>query len=208
LYLSRTIEKQSILQTSLLKTCCQMCDTEGNQFVLLKHIVDHKREGTAIPKEDAFIWMRGRKTPRKTTKGWKLCIEWKDGTTSWEPLSTLKESNPVEVVEYATSHGLADEPAFSWWVHYTLKKRDAIISAVNKRYWKRTYKDGIRVPKTIQEAFAIDKDYGDHRWADSIQKEMNNVRVAFKILDEDSEVPPGYQLMTSTLMDSNSSPEW
>jgi hypothetical protein len=86
-----------------------MCDTEGNQFVLLKHIVDHRREGTAIPKEDAFIWIRGRKTPRKTTKGWKLCIEWKDGTTSWEPLSTLKEPNPVEVAEYATSHGLADE---------------------------------------------------------------------------------------------------
>jgi phosphoribosylformimino-5-aminoimidazole carboxamide ribonucleotide (ProFAR) isomerase len=29
---------------------------------------------------------------RKTTKGWPLCVEWKDGTTSWEHLADLKES--------------------------------------------------------------------------------------------------------------------
>lgn len=91
-----------------------MCDSEGNQYLLLKHIVDHRKEDTALSKEDSFVWVRGRKYPKKSTKGWKLCIEWKDGTTSWEPLSTLKESNPVEVAEYAIAHDLVDEPAFSW----------------------------------------------------------------------------------------------
>jgi hypothetical protein len=88
------------------------------------------------------------------------------------------------VAEYVTSHGLIEEPAFSWWVPNTLMKRNAIISAVNKRYWKRTHKYGIRVPKSIQEAYAIDEENGDHRWAESIQREMNNVRVAFKILED------------------------
>jgi hypothetical protein len=94
-----------------------------------------------------------------TTKGWKLCVEWKDGTTSWEPLSALKAWNPVEVAEYAIAHGLSDEPAV---IPYTLKKRDAIISAVNRRYAKRTHKYGIRVPKTVQEPFDIDRDNGDN----------------------------------------------
>jgi hypothetical protein len=107
------------------------CDEEGNQYLLMNHIVDHKKEENAVPKNDTFIWIRGRKYPRKTTKGWKLCVEWKDGTTSWVPLSTLKESNPVEIAEYAVTHELSDKPAFSWWVPYTLKQRVAIISAVN-----------------------------------------------------------------------------
>jgi hypothetical protein len=115
-----------------------MCDEGGNQHLLLNYIVDHKKEGNAVPKEDAFVWNHGRKYPKKTTKDWKLCVEWKDGITSWVPLSTLKESNPVEIAEYAVAHELSDEPAFSWWVPFTLKKRDTIISAVSKRYWKRT----------------------------------------------------------------------
>jgi hypothetical protein len=28
------------------------------------------------------------------TKGWKLCVKWKDSTTSWEQLADLKESYP------------------------------------------------------------------------------------------------------------------
>ena len=54
---------------------------------------------------------------RKTTKkGWSLCIEWKDGsTTSWEQLASLKESNPMEVADYAIAHGIDAKPAFAWW---------------------------------------------------------------------------------------------
>jgi hypothetical protein len=177
-----------------------MCDSEGNQYLLMSHITDHKKEDNAIGKKDAFLWVRGRKYPKKTTRGWKFCVEWKDGTTSWEPLSSLKESNPVELAEYAVAHDLSTEPAFSWWVPYTLKKRDAIISAVNKRYWKRTHKYGIRVPKSVEEAYEIDKENGDNRWAESIQKEMNDVYVAFHILDDDQAVPPGYQYMDCHLV--------
>jgi hypothetical protein len=85
-----------------------MCDEEGNQYLLLNHIVDHKKEENAVPKGDAFVWIRCRKYPKKTTKGWKLCVEWKDGTTSWVPLSTLTESNPMEIGEYAIAHELMD----------------------------------------------------------------------------------------------------
>ena len=172
-----------------------MCDDEGNQHLIMKHITDHRKGDDAISEEDAYVYDRGRKHIRKTTKGWDLCVEWKDGTTSWEPLSLLKESNPVQVAEYAKAHGIADEPAFRWWVPFTLKKRDAIISAVNQRYWKRTHKYGIRIPKSVREAYAIDKENGDDRWAQSIQKEMNDVRVAFHILDDDQPIPVGYQYM-------------
>jgi hypothetical protein len=82
----------------------------------------------------------------------------------------------------------------------TLARRDAIISAVNGRYWRQTHKYGIWVPKSIKEAFSIDEENGDHRWAESIQKEMNNVRVAFWILEEGEEVPPTYRFMKGHLV--------
>jgi hypothetical protein len=73
---------------------------------------------------------------KKTTKGWKPCVVWNDGTMTWEPLLLLKESNPIKVAKYAKAHDLVKEPAFSWWVPSTLKMCDAIITAVNKRYRK------------------------------------------------------------------------
>jgi hypothetical protein len=57
----------------------------------------------------------------------------------------LKESNPVEVAEYAAAKSLLDAPAFVCWAPHILNKRSRIISAVTKRYQKRTQKFGIEV---------------------------------------------------------------
>jgi hypothetical protein len=38
------------------------------------------------------------------TKGWYLKVRWKEGSTTWEMLRDLKESNPVEVAEYAVTN--------------------------------------------------------------------------------------------------------
>jgi hypothetical protein len=104
---------------------------------------------------------------RKTTVGWSLCVLWKNGETSWVSLADLKESNPLEVAEYAVSHGIDHEPAFSWWVPNILKKRERIISAVNKRYLKRTHKFGIEVPKSVKDAMRLDAENGNTLWMDA-----------------------------------------
>jgi hypothetical protein len=80
----------------------------------------------------------------------------------------------------------------------TIKKRNAIIST--KRYRQRTHKYGIRVPNSVHKVFEIDRENGDTIWADSIQKEMNNVRVAFHILDDAQSIPSGYQYMVGHLV--------
>ena len=71
---------------------------------------------------DQYFMMHGRKQQKCTTRGWQLCIKWKDKCTSWEQLSDLKESYPVEVSEYVVACNLQDEPAFSWWVPHVLRK--------------------------------------------------------------------------------------
>jgi Reverse transcriptase (RNA-dependent DNA polymerase) len=178
----------------LAENMLSQCDSEGRQYLLVKYIIDHVKEaGTAIEESDAFITVNGRKSRIKTTKGWKLCVEWTDGTTSWVPLATLKEQVPVEVAEYAVTKSIDKEPAFAWWVPWTLKKRESIISAVNNRHLKRTHKFGIELPQTVEEAHELDRRAGNTKWGDAITKEMTNVMIAFKLIGKGAPIPPGHQ---------------
>ena len=65
------------------------------------------------------------------------------------------------MAEYAKARGIDDEPAFAWWVDFTLKKRDHIIAAINKRYHKQNSKFGIKVSKTVGEAIRFDQENGN-----------------------------------------------
>jgi hypothetical protein len=111
-----------------------------------------------------YIKVGSNRQIRKTTKGCNLCGEWEYGTSSWERLADLKESNPVEVDEYAAIKNLHDKPTFAWWVPHVLKKRNRMISAVTKMYHKRTHKFGIQFPNTWDEAVKLDEDNGNTLW--------------------------------------------
>jgi hypothetical protein len=68
-------------------------------------------------------------------------------------------------------------------VPHVLKKRAQIIVKVKSKYWQRTHKFGIRIPKSIKESFRIDAENGNALWWDAIVLEMSNVRVAFEEYD-------------------------
>jgi hypothetical protein len=105
-------------------------DDDGRRLLLLGEILDHRHDNTAIKPDDKFITHGANRSLRRTTQGWYLQIQWRDGTTSWEALRNLKESNPVEVAEYAVANKLLEEAAFAWWVPHTLKRRDRIIATI------------------------------------------------------------------------------
>ena len=123
------------------------CDIEQNQYSLMDHIVDYRKDNNVFRKDNQNVTGNGKSYKQKTTRGWQLCIEWKDKSTAWERLSEMKESYPVEVAEYAEAVGISDEPLFSWWTGHLLKKRQRIVAAVNKRYHKLAQNLGSRCPK-------------------------------------------------------------
>jgi hypothetical protein len=92
----------------------------------------------------------------------------------------LKDSNPVESAEYAVANLIVNEPAFRWWVPLTLKKRNRVVTKVKSKYWRTTHKFGIRVPKSIDEAYRIDEENGNSYWADALKKEISKVSVAWE----------------------------
>ena len=113
-------------------------DSKANMYSIMKEISDHRMTDTAL-KHGVMIQTYSsdttRETPRKTTAGWELLVEWKDGgSSSWEKLKDLKASNPIEVAEYAVANRLVDEPIFKWWVSYMLQKRNRVISKVKSKY--------------------------------------------------------------------------
>ena len=159
-------------------------DSEGRQYMLLKEIVDHRKNASAIPISDGFITSKnGNRIPKPTTKGWEILVEWKDSSTDWIPLKDLKASNPVELAEYAFSNKLLEEPAFAWWAKDVLRRRNRIISKVKSRYWKTTHKFGFKLPHSVEEALKIDEETGTDYWRNAIEKEMSKVRVAFERWD-------------------------
>ena len=171
-------------------------DREGHHFAVMQEIIDHEVGDTVLSKDDSMYKDKhGRMQPKRTTKGWKLLVEWKDGSTTWARLTDLKESNPVEVAEYAVANKIASEPAFAWWVPWTIRKRDRIIKKAKSKYWVRTHKYGIELPKTVAQAYKIDDETGTDFWTKAIAKEMRNVMVAFEFNDDDR-IPPGCKEIT------------
>jgi hypothetical protein len=68
-----------------------------------------------------------------------------------------------------------------------------IIADVTKHYQKRTHKFGIEVPKSWDDCVRLDKENDNTIWQDAVSKEINNVRIEFKIPNGDESAPPTYQ---------------
>ena len=79
-----------------------MCDKNGNHILLFDAIVYHKKNDKAMTrKEQKFVDSIGKRQYKRSTKGWEVCVRWKNGSTTWENLSDLKECYPVQTAEYA-----------------------------------------------------------------------------------------------------------
>ena len=180
----------------IMENLYSQVDDDGNQYGILKGITNAKSDETAVLKANAWITMPNQLRRRRiTTKGWKIKVLWEDGSESWLPLAIVKESNPIELAEFAIAKGIEKEPAFAWWVPQVLKKRSHFIQKLRTRVSKSNLKFGLVVPKTVEEALSIDKANGDKFWHEAIKKELKNVIVAFHLLGEDETVPVGSKLI-------------
>ena len=105
----------------------------------------------------------------------------------------MKDAFPVETATYAKANQLEHEPAFAWWINHVIKKKERFIKKIKSKYWERTHKYGIRIPKSIKEAIEIDGENGNSLWQDSIQLEMENTRFAFEDYTGDVRKLVGYR---------------
>jgi hypothetical protein len=101
----------------LAENMLSQLDPYGYNTILLKEIIDYRRDDSAVPLEDKYLTTSsGQRRLRE------LLVAWEDGTESWVRLATLKDSFPVELAEFAKARGIDNEPAFAWWVSNTMRQ--------------------------------------------------------------------------------------
>lgn len=172
---------------SIAENIFAQCDNEGRMFTLLKEIIDHKFDDKSVRKEDAWICRNNRpKERKKTTGGCKLLVSWKDGTRDWVKLSDMKNSFLLETADYAVENRIDDWPCFAWWCPYFIRKRKRIVCGAKTKYWLRTHKHGIRLPKMVEEAHRIDEENGNKDWSKAMDREVTNMMCAYEFSDDDS----------------------
>ena len=90
---------------NLIAECLYLqIDDRGRRLQIMKEIIDHDKHDKALKDEDAFYPTKSGPRPKCTTRGWKLLVEWNDGTNSWVPLRDLVDSYPVELTDYAATN--------------------------------------------------------------------------------------------------------
>ncbi len=113
----------SFFANTIAENLWSQCDADGRQFNIIRGIIGHKTDGHAIPVSDGTYMVGGQERLKRPTAGWKINVEFSDGTTDWLPLRDVKESNPIDLAEYAVASKIDHKPAFKWWVPLVLRKR-------------------------------------------------------------------------------------
>ena len=105
------------------KNMLSKVESEFHHYKLLTEVTDHKRDDRNITNENGFIKSsNGNLHWKRKNRSCKILVEWKYGSFDWVPLKDLKQSNPVELAEYAVTNEISDETALSWWVKETLRR--------------------------------------------------------------------------------------
>lgn len=75
-----------------------ICDIEGSQYLVLPDSIGGKHRKDEIAVERLKCTRNTKdlmdKLGRQTAKGWKLCFEWKHGSTLWKCLADLRSQIP------------------------------------------------------------------------------------------------------------------
>ena len=83
-------------------------------------------------------------------------------------LKYIKEAYPVQIAEYAVAEKISVDPPFDLWVPHTLQKRNETIANVKSKYWLKTHKFGIKVPKNMKQVIEFDHENVNTFWWDVV----------------------------------------
>ena len=61
-----------------------------------------------------------------------------------------------------------------------MRKRNHVISKIQKKYWRTTHKFGLEVSHLVKRAYEIDAETGTDFWRKAISKEMLKVKVSYE----------------------------
>jgi len=156
--------------------------------------------------EDVERWtfdkiLKHRDSPTKGKKGIEVLVTWVGyEVPTWEPMEAIKKDDPVTLAKYAEEHDLLEKTAWKWAARYV--KRKTCFARMFRQMMKSKRKAqnvndqfGIRVPRTLREAYELDKLNGDTKWTDSIETEVRllyDTHECFRLVETGEKIPEEY----------------
>ena len=86
------------------------CDDSGNKYLMMDSIVEYQKSDKALSVYSQKMVHRGRGFMRRSTVGWHICVQWRDGSTPWQGHKDLKESHTVETTYYSVAQEVYHKP--------------------------------------------------------------------------------------------------
>ena len=137
--------------------------------------------------------------PRHQGSAYNVKVQWEDGSTTWEPIATLRSDDPVTLAEYARDHDLLDTPG--WKTLKRLVRNSKMFERALKQSKMRSerrapiYQFGVQVPRDKWEARKLDQQNGNTKWQDAEKKELAQLDhyKTFKSIGHRAPPPPDYQ---------------
>ena len=97
-------------------------NADGNVYLILDLLVDNHKNSKAVSLTDQQTSIQSRPVTCEFIVGWQICCKWKDSSTSWEKMSKLKKSHPVQTAEFAVAQVIDHESACNWLVKMCSRK--------------------------------------------------------------------------------------
>ncbi len=137
--------------------------------------------------------------PNYKGSSYNVQVLWEDGTKTWEPLSMMIAHDPATLAAYAKEHDLLSTPG--WKKLKRIARRAKVLKRMlnnskrAQRYGEITYKFGVRVPRSVKEAYRLDEENGNTYWADAMKRETGQLWEynVFHSIGKGARAPPGYQ---------------
>ena len=122
---------EKLIAKILAENVISQVESEVRHYQVLTEVTVHKRYYSSITKVNGVIKSSNLNLQwKRTTRVWKLLVEFNYGSFYWVPLNYLKQYNPVKLSGYDVTNEISDEPAFSCWVNDTFLHRGRIISKI------------------------------------------------------------------------------
>ncbi len=203
----KDVTKKGTIMDRVTDTTYRVEFRDGQQAVYeyntLIDMLTHDEEDGVVRWELTSILNHRTRTLKGGKRIAEVLVKWAgDWEPTWEPMSIIKKDDPVTLAKYAEDKGILDQTGWRWAKQYCKNKKKLERQLNQCRMMaKRTgravkYKFGVRIPRSIQEAYTLDKENGNTLWRDAIQKEVNlltEIYPSFRVPDNPDEITKEYQ---------------
>jgi len=173
----------------------------------LSDIVERQHEAEANGEIDSWTFTQiidhqgplTSSSPNWKGSSYNVMLVWSDGSKTWEPINIVGKDDPVTLAHYAKTHDLLEVPG--WKFLRRIARRAKVLQRMmnqakmsSKRNAVR-YKFGVRVPRSVKEAYELDRANGNTFWTEAIQLEITQL-LEYETYDDrgvGKRVPDGYQ---------------